>query len=161
MPDGKTAVVSEITVTVMGNGDEGEITVVENLRPARRRPNVHGKHRDSDGSVGTSTGGHRGRDDERPTRGGEGGGGGSSGKSSRNPTQTKVELQTEMTNFSLEQHRDDYRFPVKGILIISGLMGALAVFTLVVLISYAVIKCTKKPAVNNYQVSEQKGEVPS
>ncbi|XP_063877820.1 uncharacterized protein LOC135109899 isoform X1 [Scylla paramamosain] len=61
----------------------------------------------------------------------------------------------ERVNFVREKQRDDYVFPLRGLLIISGLMGALAVFTLVVLISYAVIKCSKKPVVNNYQVSQQ------
>ncbi|KAK4321317.1 hypothetical protein Pmani_007858 [Petrolisthes manimaculis] len=155
-PSGKTALVSEITVTVMEThtDDHDEITVVENLRPARRRPNLPGKqHRDFDTNSSGRGEGHRG-DDERPR-------GGMLGKGLRDPVQTEVELPTERTNFSREQQRDGYRFPVKGILIISGLMGALAVFTLVVLISYAVIKCTKKPVVNNYQVSEQKTEVPS
>lgn len=69
------------------------------------------------------------------------------------PEQTITE--TEEINFVREKQRDDYVFPLRGLLIISGLMGALAVFTLVVLISYAVIKCSKKPVVNNYQVSEQ------
>lgn len=72
---------------------------------------------------------------------------------SREPEQTVNEI--EKVNFVKEEQRDDYVFPLRGLLIISGLMGALAVFTLVVLISYAVIKCSKKPVVNNYQVSEQ------
>lgn len=72
---------------------------------------------------------------------------------SLDPDQTVNEV--EKVNFVREEHRDDYVFPLRGLLIISGLMGALAVFTLVVLISYAVIKCSKKPVVNNYQVSEQ------
>ncbi|XP_042242381.1 uncharacterized protein LOC121879705 isoform X2 [Homarus americanus] len=71
------------------------------------------------------------------------------------PKQTENEFEGR-TNFVREQQKDDYIFPIKGMLIISGVMGALAVFTLVVLISYAVIKCSKKPVVNNYQVSEQK-----
>lgn len=69
------------------------------------------------------------------------------------PEQTINEI--ERVNFVREKQRDDYVFPLRGLLIISGLMGALAVFTLVVLISYAVIKCSKKPVVNNYQVSQQ------
>ncbi|MPC48861.1 hypothetical protein E2C01_042647 [Portunus trituberculatus] len=69
------------------------------------------------------------------------------------PEQTINEI--EKVNFVREKQRDDYVFPLRGLLIISGLMGALAVFTLVVLISYAVIKCSKKPVVNNYQVSQQ------
>lgn len=69
------------------------------------------------------------------------------------PDQTVNEI--EKVNFVREEQRNDYVFPLRGLLIISGLMGALAVFTLVVLISYAVIKCSKKPVVNNYQVSEQ------
>lgn len=72
---------------------------------------------------------------------------------SRDPGQTVNEI--EKVNFVREEQRDDYVFPLRGLLIISGLMGALAVFTLVVLISYAIIKCSKKPVVNNYQVSEQ------
>lgn len=72
-------------------------------------------------------------------------------RTSPGPEQTII----EEVNFVREKQRDDYVFPLRGLLIISGLMGALAVFTLVVLISYAVIKCSKKPVVNNYQVSEQ------
>ena len=74
-------------------------------------------------------------------------------KASPEPEQTINEI--EKVNFVREKQRDDYVFPLRGLLIISGLMGALAVFTLVVLISYAVIKCSKKPVVNNYQVSQQ------
>lgn len=75
------------------------------------------------------------------------------GRPSREPDQTMNEI--EKVNFVREEQRDEYVFPLRGLLIISGLMGALAVFTLVILISYAVIKCSKKPVVNNYQVSEQ------
>lgn len=60
------------------------------------------------------------------------------------------------TPYVREGNKDNYTFPVKGFMIITGIMGALAVFTLVVLISYAIIKCSKPPVVNNYQVSEQK-----
>ncbi|XP_037789154.1 msx2-interacting protein-like [Penaeus monodon] len=52
--------------------------------------------------------------------------------------------------------QDEYQFPIKGLLIISGVLGAMAVFTLVILISYCIIKCSKPPAVNNYRVTEQK-----
>ncbi|XP_064120618.1 uncharacterized protein LOC135225226 [Macrobrachium nipponense] len=60
------------------------------------------------------------------------------------------------TPYVHEESKNNYTFPVKGFMIITGIMGALAVFTLVVLISYAIIKCSKQPVVNNYQVSEQK-----
>ncbi|KAG0719670.1 hypothetical protein GWK47_050026 [Chionoecetes opilio] len=74
----------------------------------------------------------------------------------KKPSETEQTVnEVEKVNFVREKQRDDYVFPLRGLLIISGLMGALAVFTLVVLISYAVIKCSKKPVVNNYQVSEQ------
>ncbi|XP_068230012.1 uncharacterized protein [Palaemon carinicauda] len=60
------------------------------------------------------------------------------------------------TPYIREESKNNYTFPVRGFMIITGIMGALAVFTLVVLISYAIIKCSKQPVVNNYQVSEQK-----
>lgn len=52
--------------------------------------------------------------------------------------------------------KEEYQFPIKGLLIISGVLGAMAVFTLVILISYCIIKCSKPPAINNYRVTEQK-----
>ncbi|CAL4184198.1 unnamed protein product, partial [Meganyctiphanes norvegica] len=50
----------------------------------------------------------------------------------------------------------EYKIPLKGLLVISGILGALAVFTFVILIAYTIVKCTKPPVVNNYQVNEQK-----
>ncbi|KAF2366676.1 hypothetical protein FHG87_002565 [Trinorchestia longiramus] len=38
----------------------------------------------------------------------------------------------------------------------SAIMGSLAVFTFFVLIAYAIVKCTRKPTLNNYQVSDKK-----
>ncbi|XP_018026773.1 uncharacterized protein LOC108682165 isoform X2 [Hyalella azteca] len=38
----------------------------------------------------------------------------------------------------------------------SAIMGSLAVFTFFVLIAYTIVKCTRKPTLNNYQVSDKK-----
>nr|XP_045594447.1 flocculation protein FLO11-like [Procambarus clarkii] len=138
----KTSEVSILSVTIMeipaekNNEDE---TVLEYPKPSKKRPS----HQQDT---------HRSHERRRPPK-----------VLHNYPKHTSVSTmeQTEnelksRTNFVREQQTDDYVFPVKGILIISGVLGALAVFTLVVLISYAVIKCSKKPVVNNYQVSEQK-----
>lgn len=149
LPTDKNSEASILSVTLMElpadhKGKKTHETVPEDLRPksVQRRPSnpmpqdMHRPHQEK-------------QRPPKPVR--------------KSPKHTSVSMleQTETefggrTNFVKEQQKDDYIFPIKGILIISGVMGALAVFTLVVLISYAVIKCTKKPVVNNYQVSEQK-----
>ena len=37
----------------------------------------------------------------------------------------------------------------------SAIMGGLAIFTLFILIAYTIVKCTKKPALNNYKVTNK------
>ncbi|XP_071536582.1 uncharacterized protein [Panulirus ornatus] len=148
-PPNKTSEVSIISIAVMKapinetRKKHGDETVFEYSKPLTKRPKQHKPHQDMYGLHNDSLNPPKVML-ETPQH-------------TLAPTPKKTENEIgRRTNLVPEQHTDDYVFPIKGILIISGVMGALAVFTLVVLISYAVIKCSKKPVVNNYQVSEQK-----
>ncbi|XP_076032771.1 uncharacterized protein LOC143020333 [Oratosquilla oratoria] len=74
------------------------------------------------------------------------------------PTHEEVSEDIIVSETVIEEPKEEYVFPIRGILILSGVMGAMAMFTLVVLVFYAIVKCSKRAPVNNYQVSSKNRE---
>ncbi|XP_066990829.1 uncharacterized protein [Macrobrachium rosenbergii] len=139
LPPSKPSEVSIIAFTVMKIPKQKapEETVLEDVMPIRSGQNNHMQHRQ-----------HHNFPSQRMDN-----------KQRLYPSVSPKKIEENMvirTPYVHEESKNNYTFPVKGFMIITGIMGALAVFTLVVLISYAIIKCSKQPVVNNYQVSEQK-----
>lgn len=78
---------------------------------------------------------------------------------SRQPVHSSSNLQTSGVDGWSSAARDQEEELNKGrplaytIIAASAIMASLAVFTLFVLLAYSIVKCTKKPTLNNYQVS--------
>ncbi|XP_042877874.1 uncharacterized protein LOC122256955 isoform X2 [Penaeus japonicus] len=125
--------IHSITVMKIPSGADGEETLPEVIAPASRRPKhrrpVVKAHFPPERNISRFT--------------------------TTNLEEPEFEIGSQ-TNFVREKPKEEYQFPIKGLLIISGVLGAMAVFTLVILISYCIIKCSKPPAINNYRVTEQK-----
>lgn len=66
------------------------------------------------------------------------------------------DFQDTSTRWNVVSEENNSRPLTYTIIAASAIMASLAVFTLFVLVAYTIVKCTKKPTLNNYQVSDKK-----